>query len=264
MQWLRKTASLLLVLCLGLGVFPMTALAVESGEGEPEEPVSEYTWITDRETVDGSDYTDNPLLAQALNDIFDGNANVFYDRDCTKMVNTKLGTYRVPNNGVNKYVGPYGDNEVNIGTSCWIYANGVYFTLFGEATGCGTAGENSEKLDLTVTKNKKATYENFTAWGVDPGVGALIRSKDGHSMIVLGYDDQQLTVLDGNGDGKGLVSIRVRTWDRIYFSVNYIIQPQTSHVESLYSQQETGAAQTQTDEAVAEKLQLRGGTNEIE
>ncbi|MBQ3193178.1 MAG: hypothetical protein IJO21_00060 [Oscillospiraceae bacterium] len=236
MAYLRKINTLLPVLFLMFALLPVTAAAAE--ETVPEQTASEYTWITDRDAVDGSDYTANSLLAQTLNGIFDGNANVFYDRDCTKMVNTKLGTYRVPNNGVDKYVGPYGDNEVNIGTSCWIYANGVYYTLFGEPTGCGTAGENSVKLDLSTTANKKATYENFTAWGVDPGVGALIRSRDGHSMIVLGYDDRQLTVLDGNGDGKGLVSIRVRTWDRIYFSAQYIIQPKPEHVQALYGQEE--------------------------
>ena len=235
MEYLRKILVMGLACCMALGWIPRVALAAEI---QAEEPVSEYRWVTKREDVDGSDYTRDPVLAQTLNQIFDGEAGVYYDPACTKMVNTKLGTYRVPNNGVDKFVGPYGDNQVDIGTSCWIYANGVYHTLFGEATGCGTAGENSTKLDLSTTKNKYATYENFLTWGVYPGVGALIRSRDGHSMIVLDYDDRGLTVLDGNGDGKGLVSIRVRTWDRVGFRVSYIIQPKQDHVEALYP--ETG------------------------
>lgn len=229
-----KTIRRILCFCVCLGLAFQVVLPVSARAAEAEKTVSEYRWITKREEVDGGDYTSDPTLAEKLNEIFDGSANVYYDPDCTKMVNTALGTYRVPNNGVYKYVGKYGDNQMDIGTSCWIYANGVYFTLFGEGTGCGTPGEHSEKLDLSTTANKRANYENFTAWGVRPGVGALIRSKDGHSMIVLDYDEEQLTVLDGNGDGKGLVSIRVRTWDRLYFSVSYIIQPDESYVEELY------------------------------
>lgn len=227
MEFAGKLLSLLLVLCLSLSMLPLTTLA------EEEEQESLYQWITDREEVDGSHYTEDPVLAEKLNSIFDGEAGIYYDSACTKMVNTVLGSRRVPNNGVNQYVGPAGMDQ-NVGTSCWIYANGVYYTLFGEATGCGTAGENSVKLDLKTTSNKCATYENFQTWGVHPGVGALIRTRSGHSMIVLGYDAEKLTILDGNGDGRGLVSIRVRTWDRVGDTVKYIIQPEQSHIDTLY------------------------------
>ena len=195
----------------------------------------DYRWITTREEVDGSDYTGSVMLASALNDIFDGNANVYYDAGFTKMVNTKLGSSRVPNNGVNKYVGPYGDQEDNVGTSCWIYANGVYYTLFGECTGNGTAGENSEKLDLSGSQNKNFTYENFIAWGVRPEPGALIRTRCGHSMVVLDYDAEGLTILDGNGNGKGLVAIREMKWDSQNFRAKYIIQPTQVYFDMLYS-----------------------------
>lgn len=227
MEYIRKSLAFLLVLCLSLCLIPQAAFAEEA------EQESVYQWITDREEVDGSNYTDIPALAEKLNSIFDGQAGVYYDSKCTQMVNTVLGSRRVPNNGVNQYVGPP-DIYQNVGTSCWIYANGVYYTLFGEATGCGTAGENSTKLDLSGTSNKCATYENFLTWGVHSGVGALIRTRSGHSMIVLGYDAEKLTILDGNGDGKGLVSIRVRTWDRVSDTVKYIIQPNQSHMDTLY------------------------------
>jgi hypothetical protein len=195
----------------------------------------EYRWITDREEVDGSDCTSSVILASALNDIFDGNANVYYDAEFTKMVNTKLGSSRVPNNGVNRYVGRYGENEDNVGTSCWIYANGVYFTLFGECTGNGTAGENSEKLDLSGSENYKFTYENFLTWGVRPEPGALIRTRCGHSMVILDYDQEGVTILDGNGNGRGLVAIRKMKWDSQGFRAKYIIQPSQTYFDILYS-----------------------------
>ena len=236
MRYLQKGFSFLLALVLTLGCLPTGALAAE------EAPATEYRWITDREEVSGSDYTDISPLAEKLDAIFDGEANVYYDRACTKMVDTELGTSRVPNNGINKYTGGE-DAELNVGTSCWIYANGVYYTLFGETTGNGTAGENSEKLNLKTTANKNFTYENFTAWGVRPGVGALIRTSSGHSLIVLGYDEQRLTILDGNGNGKGLVAIRVMTWERQGFRAKYIIQPTQEHMDAQYPET-TGDAAT--------------------
>ena len=228
MQYWKKTISFLLSICISVCILPGIAVTAEASE-------EDYRWITDRAEVDGSDFTSSVILASALNDIFDGNANVYYDAEFTQPVNTELGSSRVPNNGVNKFVGPYGENEDNVGTSCWIYANGVYYTLFGECTGNGTAGENSEKLDLGGSQNKNFTYENFIAWGVRPEPGALIRTRCGHSLVILDYDTEGLTILDGNGNGKGLVAIRRMKWDRQDFRAKYIIQPTQTYFDILYS-----------------------------
>lgn len=228
MQILKKPISFLLSICICAWFLPAMAVPVKADQ-------EDYRWITDREEVDGSDYTGSAILAAVLNDIFDGNANVYYDAEFTKPVNTELGSSRVPNNGVNKYVGPYGDNDDNVGTSCWIYANGVYYTLFGECTGNGTAGENSEKLDLTVSDNYNFTYENFLTWGVRPEPGALIRTRCGHSMVILDYDAEGVTILDGNGNGKGLIAIREMKWDSQNFRAKYIIQPTQTYFDILYS-----------------------------
>lgn len=227
MEYIRKSLAFLLVLCLSLCLIPRAAFAEEA------ERESIYQWITDREEVDGSNYTDIPALAEKLNSIFDGQAGVYYDSKCTQMVNTVLGSRRVPNNGVNQYVGPP-DIYQNVGTSCWIYANGVYYTLFGECTESGVAGENSQKLDLKTTANRNFTYENFVAWGVRPEPGALIRTQCGHSLIVLDYNEEGITILDGNGDGKGLVAIRVMAWNYQCFRAKYIIQPNQEYYDSLY------------------------------
>ena len=230
MQDWKKIVSLLLSICISICVFPGLAVSADA-----EEPA--YRWITDREEVDGSDFTELSSLAELLNEIFDGNANVYRDAAFTKQVDTELGTSRVPNNGVNMFVGPYGEDRTDIGTSCWIYANGVYFTLFGEGTGNGTAGEHSEKLDLKTTANRNFTYENFVAWGVRPEPGALIRTRCGHSLIILDYDEEYLTILDGNGNGKGLIAIRKMKWNHQSFRAKYIIQPTQTHFDSLYAEQ---------------------------
>lgn len=234
MEYIKKLLCLTLAACMVFGCAPQLILAASAAEEDTEEPESVYVWITDRESVRGGDYTDDTALAESLDAIFDGSASIYYDFERTRLVDTKLGSSSVRNNGVNMYTGPEGLVATNVGTSCWIYANGVYYTLFGEATGCGAAGENSEKLNLSGTENKNFTYENFSAWGVRPGVGALIRTACGHSMIVLGYDAEKITILDGNGNGKGLVSIRVMSWERQSFRVKYIIQPKQEHLDALY------------------------------
>jgi hypothetical protein len=193
-----------------------------------------YQWITVREEVNLADYTDNQNLTTVLNDILEGKANVFYDAGFTKMVNTELGSSRVRNNGVNMYVGPVEDGETNVGTSCWIYANGVYYTLFGECTASGIPGKNSQMLNLKTTANRNFTYENFVAWGVRPEPGALIRTQCGHSLIVLDYNEEGITILDGNGNGKGLIAIRELAWNYQSFRAKYIIQPNQEHFDSLY------------------------------
>ena len=228
MRYCKKITSFLLCICISACILPGMTVTVDASQ-------EDYRWITDREEVDGSDYTSSAILASALNDIFDGNANVYYDAEFTKPVNTELGSSQVPNNGVNKYVGPYGENEDNVGTSCWIYANGVYYTLFGECTGNGTAGENSEKLDLSCSENYNFSYENFLLWGVRPEPGALIRTRCGHSLVILDYDTEGITILDGNGNGKGLVAIRQMSWDSQSFRARYIIQPTQTYFDILYS-----------------------------
>lgn len=255
MEFFRKTISVVLALGLSFGMVPRAAMAAGADDQETARPASEYTWITDRAEVDGSDYTSDPVLAEKLNDIFDGNASIYYDSAFASQVDTKLGSYSVPNNGVNKFVGPCPDGVTNVGTSCWIYANGVYYTLFGEATGCGAAGEHSEKLDLMITANRNLSYDNLTAWGVRPGVGALVRTQCGHSLIILGYDEERITILDGNGNGKGLVAIRVITWDRIGFRASYIIQPKQAHVDMLYPM-DSGSAEILTVGAMAEEVRF--------
>lgn len=221
----KRILSFFLMLLVFVGMIPLTAINANAA----------YTLIKDRDVVDGSLYTESSAMAEKLNDIFDGNASIYANRSCTTLVNTVLGSSPVKNNGVPMFVGPEGGKYLSSGTSCFIYANGVYYTLFGESTGSGTAGENSEKLNLSVTRSRSGSYANFKAWGVRQGVGALIRAS-GHSMIVLDYDEDSITILDGNSDGRGRVSICTRSWDNFskFYYISYIIQPTDSHYAALY------------------------------
>ena len=220
---IKKILSCFFMLAALLLILPLTAT----------EANAYYDLITDRAEVDGSDFTESEAMAETLNDIFDGDASIYADKTCTIPVDTYLGTSPVKNNGVSMHVGPEGEAYLNRGTSCYIYANGVYYTLFGEVTGAGEPGENSEMLKLT--GSRRASYENFKAWGVRQGVGALIRGS-GHSMILLDYDEDTITILDGNSDGRGRVSICTRSWEKFadYYYISYIIQPKDAYYAELY------------------------------
>ena len=54
-------------------------------------------------------------------------------------------------------------------------------------------------------------------------------------MIILDYDEEGLTILDGNGNGKGLVAIRQIKWNFQSYRAKYIIQPTQTYFDSLYS-----------------------------
>lgn len=191
------------------------------------------------ETYEGSDFTKIPKLAAKLDEIFDGTLELYYDLDCTQRVYAPLGSHAVPYSST-LYTGT-GYNK-NSGTTCWIYANAVYYTLFSEVTGNGSAGSNSESLNLSGTASKKLSYDNFKAWGVYDGVGTLVCSttNDQHLYIILGYDEETISILDGNSDGHGVVAVHVLKWEQIPDEVNYrgdvkyIIQPKTEYYRKLY------------------------------
>ncbi len=217
----KRWMALLLAAVLVLPLLPLQADAAF------------YYEYDQREEVNGSDYTTSAKMAQKLNAIFDGNANIYHDKKCTNAVNVRIGTSNVKNNGVYMYAGPYGGPSKNSGTSCWIYAAGVYYTLFGEV-GFQNAGKNSVCLDLSGTSNKTMNYSNFRAWGVRDTVGAHVRTTS-HSMIILEYNEDGITVVDGNNDGKGKVSVRKVSWNYMAkYTINYITQPKEEFYNSEY------------------------------
>jgi len=194
-----------------------------------------HLWITDRKALKGSDYTKSDVMAQKLEEIFDGNISVYYDKGCTNPVSAPIGSY-VMKVSTPMYAGPYGGPSINYGSSCWIYANGVYYTLFKDyvLNNRGQTG-NSENVDMTTTATRNCTYENFKAWGVRQGVGAQLRTA-GHSMIVLGYDEEKLITLEGNVSN-GLVCVRERSWDQLknkYTTFDFIVQPKDSFMQEHY------------------------------
>ena len=157
----------------------------------------------------GSDFTDNAALAQKMSDIITGNAKIF---------NNSTESYGV---GDSFYVGQrYTWGPYNLwGYSCLAYAQAVYYYLFGEL--CANPSERLLKSFVALEKKPLLTYEDLKNAGV--GFGAYVRTTgnsdlsfnagNGHSFIILSYNPETITFLEGNADYSGLIAIQDMTWD---------------------------------------------------
>lgn len=153
-------------------------------------------------------------MRNKLNNVMSGNVKLFSNDNGTFAVGTSL------NNSKTYYV-----NKKWSGKQCYIYAQAVYWYLTGDYVGHGSVGSHSKKC---ITNAKSISYDQFKNSGVKPG--AYIRTtansngsyngNKGHSMIVVSYDSNTITVLEGNGNGKGLVRTNTVTWSQ--FNKSYL------------------------------------------
>ncbi len=202
---------------------------------------AKVVFISDPKVLVAGDYTDSPSLADALNNIFAGDLDLMY--------------------GTTEYYYPIGsvmDNKKMFtvtsksgkkcsGYQCYIYANAAYNKLFGEYVAHGTGLVNSEN----VLENKaEASYQMFKNAGVM--CGAYMRTtgnadgsyngSNGHSLIILKYDENEITYFEGNGEGQGLVRGAVLSWKDFNArqvtgrnrKICHITQPKASYFNSLY------------------------------
>lgn len=228
----RKITAALIALTLCLTLIP-TAHAAGS-------------YILDPSRLHGSDYTDIPALAASLDKVFGGNPKLYSDIACTNPATAAIGSTSVPL-GRTYYTRDLSGN-IYSGTSCYIYANAVYASLFGDIPYHGDPGawQNSRR----VLKNAaSADYDLFASAGVR--CGALLRttanpdgsynSNLGHSVIILKYDKSSVTYLEGNGDGKGIVRVTTRDWKNLNsvslsgrgYKISFIVQPTDEYYDCL-------------------------------
>lgn len=213
---MKKWFAGLLALCLtALLVTPVFA-ALPSGTGK----------ITDCNLVSGSEFSSKNSIAKKLDKMFAGDIGLYKDASKTKLVNAALGTRNVPNNGVYQYWGP----APRAGTSCFAYANAFYGHFYDGVYPHHSLNSNHKVIKAT----GKITYANFVKWGVRDDAVVYIREGN-HSIIVLTYDKNYITYVDGNGDRKGLIAIRKEAWKRgsganIYDQKpSLIVQPTTGY-----------------------------------
>ena len=192
----KKLMCILIAAVLVLSMVPAGALNARA-----------YTQIRDHEAVCGHTYSVD--YAQKLDEIFTGKAQLFSNTSATFALGQSLNNRKV-----------YQIAGVISGYQCYIYAQSVYFYLFGDIpyTGDGLVyWSNSSKI---MENQSEASYESFKNANV--GFGAYVRTttnrngtfngSGGHSFIILGYDEEGITYLEGNADGYGLICVTYRTW----------------------------------------------------
>lgn len=157
--------------------------------------------------IDGSIYSST--YAKKLNKIFQGKVALFSNSKVKYALGDSMKTrasYRVA--------------DTPPGSQCYIYAQGVYYYLFGDMVYHGNGYKYWSDSKKVLSNKKTVSYEMFTKAKV--GFGAYMRTtsnsngsyngSSGHSMILLAYDKEKITYLEGNADGRGLICITQQTW----------------------------------------------------
>ena len=201
---MKRVFSLFLAVLLLGGMLPQISMTAQAS-----------VCVVDSSQVDGNSYS--TVYAEKLNDIFQGNVKLFSNSNDKYPLGTSL------NNSTNYYVA-----GAISGQQCYIYAQAVYYYLFGDVIYHGDGHKYWSDSVKLLTNLKTVSYSQFQKAGVS--FGAYIRttgnsngsysSSKGHSMIVLAYDEQSITILEGNADGRGLVRVTVLTWDE--FNSNFL------------------------------------------
>ena len=157
----------------------------------------------------GGAYTDNKALAAKLTNVLQGKAVLFRNTDETFAVGDSIDPDRV-------YT--WGGEYPVWGYQCLAYAQAVYYYLFSEIPGDASGAFRASRVALRA--RDALSYQSMLKAGV--GCGAYVRTtgnsdysfngSDGHSFIVLTYDEEGITILEGNADYNGLIAVNRFTW----------------------------------------------------
>ncbi len=239
------------------------AMVVPFGEFEA---VYAATSINSADKASGASYTASAALAAKLDTVFAGNIGLSKSSSFKSTVSAPLGSSKMTGSNM-YYIKNKTTGSVTSGWQCFIYANAVYNTLFNEYIGRAQSLSNSKVL--ISGGSSKASYDQFSKAGVKCGAYMRTTTKKngayngsaGHSLIVLSYNANQITYLEGNADGRGLVRIVTRTWSD--FNKNqlsgrsryicHVVQPTDKYYNSLYSASSGSAKSTTATTTTAKK-----------
>lgn len=246
-NFIKRFAALAIVMTTIVMVVPFGSFA----------EVSAAQSITSAASTSGSAYTSSAALAAKLDKIFAGDVGLSKSSSFKTTVKAPLGSS--PMTRSKQYYIKCGNGAVTTGRQCFAYANAVYSTLFNEYV--GKAGSLSHSK-VVISGGNKVSYSQFQKAGVK--CGAYVRTtsnskgtyngSNGHSFIVLSYNANKITYLEGNADGHGLVKITTRDWadfnkNQLTGKSRYIchvVQATEKYYNSLYSPSSGSGATTKT------------------
>lgn len=166
----------------------------------------------------GVDYTASATLTEQFDAIFAGQIRLYLDRDRTP-IPTSLALTSTLDNNTMYYAGT--ETSLISGYQCYIYSQAVYATLFNEFPYHGAVESVYTNSTQVMGYAPAAEYALFAESRVMPG--AYLRTtgnpdgsyngSNGHSLLILGYDKEMVSLLEGNSDGRGLITRLTLTWD---------------------------------------------------
>lgn len=200
------------------------------------------------DSVSGVSYLDSPALTAAVNDITQNGCPLFTDKEMTP-VQTPLTLNSAMDTQQNYYIFA-DDGAMTFGKQCYIYAQGAYAALFGELAGHGESEMNYDHSEEILSAEEEICASLLSSAGVMPG--AYLRTTanpdgsyngyNGHSLLILGYTSTDITILEGNADGWGLIrslSMSYDAFNRSYLGgkgrmLSHIVQPTAEYYEQRY------------------------------
>ena len=224
------------------------------------------SYVKEYKKMDAYEYTSSPELAKKLTQVFEGNIGLYTSSSFTKSVKAPLGCSKLTGRN-HYYIKGNATGTSNNGWQCYIYANAVYNTLYNEWVGRAGSLKNSK---VVIKGGATFSYKQFVKAGVR--VGAYVRTTGNknysyspsvaHSFVILGYNEEYVTYIDGNSDGRGLVRVTKSTWDELNKAqttgrrryICHVVQPTDKYYESLYgtkSASSSGSAAAKADTASA-------------
>ncbi len=210
--------------------------------------VSASSVVKDAGKMDASDFTSSPALAKKLTQVFEGKIGLYSNAKFKTQVLAPLGCSKLT--GRNQFfIKSNSTGATNNGWQCYIYANAVYNTLYNEWVGRAGSLKNSK---IVIKGGSTFSYKQFVKAGVK--VGAYARTtgnKNGsysgsvaHSFVILGYNEETVTYIEGNADGRGLVRVTKSTWSELNKAqtsgrgrvICHVVQPTDKYFKSLYGE----------------------------
>lgn len=246
---IKKFAALSLIVMMAAMVIPFGDFYT----------VNAASSINSASKASGASYTGSAALASKLDAVFEGKIGLSKSSSFKSTVSAPLGSSKMTSRN-QYYIKNKTTGAVTNGWQCYIYANAVYNTLFNEYI--GRAASLSHSKVLISGGSNKASYDQFSKAGVKCGAYMRTTTKSsgayngsaGHSLIVLSYNANNITYLEGNADGHGLVRIVTRTWADFNNNqlsgrsryICHVVQPTETYYNSLYSATSGGSSEEKT------------------
>ena len=217
-------------------------------------------------------FTSSPELAKKLTQVFNGNIGLYASSSCSSQTKAPLGSSKMT--GSNRfYIRNNTTGSKTFGWQCYIYANAVYNTLYNEWVGNGSSFKHSKAV---IRGGSTFSYRQFVNAGVR--VGAYVRttanrdcsynSSKAHSFVILGYNEDYVTYIDGNSDGRGRVRVNKMTWRELNSwqttgrgrRICHVVQPTDKYFDSLYGAKKASSGSAKATATVTKEAEVKTET----